>query len=113
WALNMEDSLARARWLADWTSLIEPGQAVPDYTGALAAVTAEDLSHVAGAYFVPERQYLGLHVPVVTLAGGAKAALVLVALLAGVWALKRIARRKKSRPSIAEGIPSAGVAHGT
>ena len=112
WALNMEDNLARARWLADWTTVVEPGQAVPNYATALTAVTAEDLARVAGTYFVPERQYLGLHVPVVTFASGAKAAVILIALLAAAWVLKRIARRKRSLPPIAEGIAPAGIVHG-
>ena len=70
---------------------------MPDHPAALAAVTAGDLARVANSYFAPERQYLGLHVPVVTLAGSAQAVAVAVGLASGVWIVRRAAQRRRKR----------------
>lgn len=96
WALSMEDNVSRAQWLADWTFSLDGDEPVPDYPAAIEAVVPEDLPRVLAAYFTPARRYVGLHQPVVTVAGGARAIAAVVALGVGVWGGLRLLRRSRS-----------------
>jgi predicted Zn-dependent peptidase len=97
WALSMEDNLERAKWLAQWASLLAPDEPVPDAPAALAAVTSEQVAEVAATYFTPERRFVGLHLPVLTVASGAWLAAGVVALIAGLWLVRRLRRRALAR----------------
>jgi predicted Zn-dependent peptidase len=97
WALAMEDNVDRASWLANWSAILSEDQPVPDYQAAIGAVEPEDLSRVVQTYFTPERSYTGQHQPVVTVASGARIAAGIVFLGAGVWALRRLRRRARTR----------------
>jgi predicted Zn-dependent peptidase len=97
WALAMEDNLTRARWLADWASVLPDGEPVPDLTAAIDAVTPQDLVRVVSTYYVPERRFVGLHLPVVTVASGAWFLAGIVVLAVGLWALRRLRRRARVR----------------
>jgi zinc protease len=97
WTLEMEDNLQRAFWLASWSAVTAAGQDLPDYAGAIEAVTPEDLSRVARIYLTPERGYVGRHKPVLTVTSGARLAGIVVALGAGAWAGRRFWRRAKKR----------------
>jgi zinc protease len=93
WALAMENNLDRALWLADWVAL-PASEPVPDYPAAIGAVTAEDLPRVVDTYFTPQRSYVGLHLPVATVASGAGAVGIVVVLALGAWGARRIGRRR-------------------
>jgi predicted Zn-dependent peptidase len=97
WALAMEDNVERAKWLAQWPSLLPAHEVVPDYPAQIDAVTPEDLSRVVAAYFVPERSYVGLHEPVATVASGARAVGAVVVLGLGLWGARRLRRRARGR----------------
>ncbi len=92
WALDMEEGAQRAAWLAQWA--FEPGeQPVPDYALAIDAVTVSDLRRMVEVYYTPERQFVGLHHPIVTVPRGAR----LLGLAAGagvlLWLWRRLLRR--------------------
>ncbi len=93
WLLSMEDNVARAKWLAEWSSALGPDDPVPDYRAALDAVEAEDLAGVVALYFTPERRFVGLHLPVVTLTGGIEGVIIAATLIAGLSATRRLGRR--------------------
>jgi predicted Zn-dependent peptidase len=97
WALAMEDNLARAGWLADWSSVLPDGEPVPDLQAAIDAVTPPDLVRVVSTYYVPERRFVGLHLPVVTVASGAWLLAGIVVLAGGIWAMRRLRRRARAR----------------
>jgi len=97
WALSMEDNVERAMWLAQWPSVLADDEPVPGYAAAIDAVTPQDLSRVVAAYFTPERSYVGLHQPVVTVASGARVAGLVVALGLGLWGGRRLWRRARRR----------------
>jgi predicted Zn-dependent peptidase len=97
WALAMEDNVERATWLAQWASVLAAGQPVPDYPAAIDAVSPADLARVTAAYFTPERRYLGLHQPVVTVASGARAAGIGLGLALSAWAARRVWRWARAR----------------
>jgi predicted Zn-dependent peptidase len=103
WALAMEDNLARAEWLADWTLVLTADQPVPNYQASINAVRPEDLSRVVNTYFTPERSFLGLHTPVVTVASGVRAAGALVGLALAAWGAHRWRRRASSHGGKASG----------
>ncbi|MDD5779386.1 MAG: insulinase family protein, partial [Candidatus Thermoplasmatota archaeon] len=93
WLLSMEDNVARAKWLAEWSSALGPDDPVPDYRAALDAVEAEDLAGVVARYFTPERRFVGLHLPVVTLTGGIEGLIIAATLIAGLSATRWLGRR--------------------
>lgn len=94
WALAMEDNVARASYLAEWSSLVEGGAPVPDRTAMIAAVAPDDLVRVAGGYLTPEASFEGLHRPAVTVVSGAAwAGALLAGLGAAAWAGLRWRRR--------------------
>jgi predicted Zn-dependent peptidase len=97
WALAVEDNLERAEWLADWSSVLSANDPLPDYQAAIDAVAPGDLVRVVNTYFTPDRSFEGLHDPVVTVAGGARAAGVAVGLglaaLVARWLWRRSRRR--------------------
>ncbi|MBU1748194.1 MAG: insulinase family protein, partial [Chloroflexi bacterium] len=99
WALDMEDNMARASWLAQWPAVLADDEPVPDYPAGIAAVTPADLTRVVETYFTPPRRYVGLHQPVLTVDSGARLAAVVLAGVAGlgaavgVWGLRRRRRR--------------------
>jgi predicted Zn-dependent peptidase len=96
WALAMEDNLARAAWLADWSSVLPDDEPVPDLAAAIDAVTPQDLARVVATYYVPERRFVGLHLPVVTVASGAWLLAGVVVLVGGIWTIRRL--RHRARP---------------
>ncbi len=98
WALAMEDNVKRAEYLADWSSLLEPGAPLPDYAGVVGQVTAADVVRVAATYFVPATSFEGAHVPAVTVAGGSLWLGALAALGALAWAWRRLRRRGYAGP---------------
>lgn len=70
WALAMEDNVARASYMAEWTSLLGAGEPLPDYPALINAVTVDDLVRVAQRYFKPEASFVAVHQPIVTVATG-------------------------------------------
>jgi predicted Zn-dependent peptidase len=98
WALTMEDNVERATWLAQWPAVLAGDEPVPDYRASIAAVTTEDVSRVVGIYFVPQRSYVGLHQPVVTVASGARLVGAALALGLGLWGVRRFRRRAENGP---------------
>jgi predicted Zn-dependent peptidase len=88
WALEMEDSTDRAAWLAQWAFEAD-GSAILDYDAAIDSVQPADVQRMVETYFTPERRYVGLHHPAVTVPHGAR----LLGLAAGVSALVWLARR--------------------
>ena len=97
WALAMEDNVQRAFWLAGWSAALSAGDPLPDFRASIEAVTPEDLSRVVAAYWTPERRFVGLHLPVVTVGSGVRLAAGGLALVAGVWLARRLRRRGKRR----------------
>jgi predicted Zn-dependent peptidase len=97
WRLRMEDNRERAAWLAEWASVLAPGEPVPDVAAALGAVTAGQVSRAVTTYLTPQRRYVGLHLPVLTVASGAWLAAGLVLFVAGVWFVRRLRRRAQAR----------------
>ena len=103
-ALAMEDNLWRARWLANWSSELPAGENVPDFRAEIDAVRSEDLARVVNRYFTPERSFVGMHLPVVTVASGAWGTGAVVLLALAAWATHRIWRWNRRRRGEAEGI---------
>ena len=97
WALAMEDNAKRAQWLAGWSSVLSGDEPVPDYPASIGAVVPEDLPRLVGTYFVPQGRYIGRHLPAATVASGARAVAVGVALAAGLWGARRLRRRARAR----------------
>ena len=96
WALDMEDNVERAVWLARWSSVLSADEPVPDYQATIDAVTPEDLSRVVETYFTPQRRYLGLHRPVATVASGARTVGAIVGLGLSAWVARRLWRRARA-----------------
>lgn len=94
WSLSMEDNVTRANYLAEWSSLLGAGEPLPDYAALVSQVTADDLVRVVNTYLVPEASFEGLHIPVVTVAGGAVWGGAILGVGALGWAWRRLARRK-------------------
>jgi predicted Zn-dependent peptidase len=88
WALEMEDSADRAAWLAQWAFEADD-HSIPDFNAAIDGVQAGDVQRMVETYFTPERRFVGLHHPAVTVPRGAR----LLGLAAGVSALLWLARR--------------------
>jgi predicted Zn-dependent peptidase len=97
WALAMEDNLERARWLAEWCTVLRDSELPPKYAGAIDAVAPADLSRMVTTYLTPERRYLGLHQPVVTVTSGARKATLATGLGLGAWAARRMWRWTRAR----------------
>jgi predicted Zn-dependent peptidase len=96
WALSMEDNVERAMWLAQWSSVLAADEPVPDYQAAIEAVTPEDLPRVMETYFTPQRRYLGIHQPVVTVASGVRALGIAVGLGLSAWVARKLWRRARA-----------------
>jgi len=71
WALDMEDNFGRISWLNDWPLVLTHEEPVPDCIAEVDAVTPEDLARVLNTYFTPERSYVVMHVPILTVYRGA------------------------------------------
>ena len=99
WALAMEDSWARASWLADWALVLRDDEPVPDYEAAIEAVTAADLARVVNTYFTPAQSYVGEHRPVVTIASGTAVVGATVGLGIAAWIGRKVWRRGTRRKS--------------
>ncbi len=99
WALLMEDNMERASWLADWSAALSDGEPLPDYQAAIGAVTVDDLARVVDTYFTPQRSFVGLHAPLLTVASGATWFAGLVVLGVAVWGVRRFRRRRKRSAS--------------
>jgi predicted Zn-dependent peptidase len=95
WSLSMEDNLERAGWLADWAFLVADDAPVPDYIASIGVVTAADLARVVDTYFTPQRRYIGLHQPIITVTGGARLAGIVAAMGGGLWIGRKALRRRK------------------
>ena len=93
WALSMEDNLERAAWLTQWALSTAGDGRAPDYAALVNTVTDEDLARVVNDYFVPQRRYVGLHQPAVTVASGARALGAIAGLGAAAWLARRLWRR--------------------
>jgi len=97
WALAMEDNVERAKWLAQWSSVLSADEPVPDYRAFVGAVTPEDLSRLVNTYFVPAGSYIGRHLPVATVAASARAVVIGIALVVGLLVARRLRRRARVR----------------
>jgi predicted Zn-dependent peptidase len=97
WALAMEDNVARASYLAEWTSLLDSGVPLPDYPALINAVTSDDLVRVGQRYFTPEASYVALHQPIITVATGGVWGGALVGAGALWWGWRRWRRRRRMR----------------
>lgn len=70
WALRMERNFGRVHWLNDWVLSLADDEPVPDYETEIDAVTPEDLTRVLKTYFIPERSYVVMHLPILTVYRG-------------------------------------------
>lgn len=95
WALTMEANYTRARWLAGWSSVLSDDEALPNYPAAIGAVTPDDLARIVQIYFTPQRRYLGMHQPIVTVTSGAWVFGGMVGLGVGAWLARRMWRRSR------------------
>lgn len=97
WALSMEDTASCAGYLADWALVLSDGEDLPDYATAIEAVTAADLKRVVETYFTPDRRYVGVHQPIVTVTGGARVAGIIAGVGAAWWLGRKVMRRARKR----------------
>lgn len=95
WTLSMESNVKQAMWLARWSSALSAEEPVPNFRQAVAAVTPADLPRVVERYFAPERRYLGLHLPVVTIARAGR----VIGAVTGVGLVAVAARKLLSQKS--------------
>lgn len=95
WALLMEDNLERATWLAQWVWLTPDDGQMRDYVAHIDAVTAADLARLVDTYFVPERRYVGLHEPAVTVTSAARALGIAAGVGVAAWLARRLLRRRQ------------------
>jgi predicted Zn-dependent peptidase len=100
WALSMEDNVQRAGWLAEWAQMLEDDAPIPDYTAVIEAVTSADLARVVKTYFTPQRRYVGLHQPVLTVSSGATLMGAAIGLGLAAWLGRKLwSRRRQPRAS--------------
>lgn len=95
-ALGLEDNLSRARWLAGWAMRIDNETPIPSYEENIDAVTPADLSRMITTYFTPQRRFVGIHDPVLTVSSGVRlAAGIMATVAAGVGGAFWVWRRRK------------------
>jgi len=97
WALRMEGNFGRVHWLNGLVLALADDQPVPDYEAKIDAVTPEDLTRVLNTYFIPQRSYVVMHLPILTVYRGvwiAGGGLVLIGL---VIYRRRQKKEKKQR----------------
>ena len=92
WALAMEDSADRAAWLAQWAFETD-GSTIPDHDAAIDGVQPADLQRMVQTYFTPERRYVGVHHPAVTVPRGARLLGMAAAVSVLAWLARRLWRR--------------------
>lgn len=97
WALSMEDTANCAGYLADWALVLGDDEELPDYAAAIEAVTVSDLKRVVETYFTPDRRYVGVHQPIVTVTGGARLAGIIAGVGAAWWLGRKAMRRARTR----------------
>jgi len=95
WALSMEDNVQRAGWLAEWAQMLDDDAPIPDYTEVIEAVTPADLARVVKTYFTPQRRYVGLHQPVLTVTSGATFMGAAIGLGLAAWLGRKLWRRRR------------------
>lgn len=96
WALGLEDNLSRAHWLAGWAMRVDNETPIPSYEANIDALTPADLSRIVETYFTPQRRFVGMHDPVLTVSSGVRlAAGALATLVAGAGGAFWVWRRRK------------------
>ncbi len=98
WALSMEGNVARASYLAEWTSLLGTSDPPPNYPALIGAVTADDLVRVTKTYLRPEVGFVAAHEPIITVMSGAVWGGALVSAAALGWGWRRW-RRMSHKPA--------------
>ncbi|MBN1661134.1 MAG: insulinase family protein [Anaerolineae bacterium] len=94
WALSMEDNQSRALWLAGWATILSDDDLVPNPPAEINAVTPEDLTRVVATYYTPERRFVGLHLPILTVTSAAWLAAGFVAIVGAIWTVRHVRRRR-------------------
>jgi len=69
-ALSMETNFGRVHWLNRWVLALADDDPVPDYEAMIDQVTPADLTRMLTTYFVPQRSYVLMHVPILTVYRG-------------------------------------------
>ncbi|PZO44165.1 MAG: hypothetical protein DCF19_02890 [Pseudanabaena frigida] len=95
WSISMEDNMTRASWLLDWSTILSDNEVVPDYDAEINKVTAADLVRVIQSYFVPQRRFVGIHQPVITVFSGLLIGGVVLLLIIGGAIGYKLWRRSK------------------
>ena len=103
WALNMESNFGRVDWLNNWTLALTQDETVPDYPAMIEAVAPADLTRVLKTYLVPQRSYVVMHVPILTIYRGIWLGGSVVVVLGGLIFYRR---RRKQRQRQAAALQS-------
>ncbi|OYQ62200.1 hypothetical protein B9G53_23475 [Pseudanabaena sp. SR411] len=93
WSISRESNGAIAGSLVGWSAILADTEPVPDYVAEIEKVSVQDLVRVVQTYFVPQRRFVGIHQPAITLIFGLQIAGVVVVIVGG-WIFYRVWRRK-------------------
>lgn len=99
WSISRESNSAIASSLMYWSTILSDTEPVPDYVTEIEKVSAQDLVRVVQAYFVPQRRFVGIHQPAITLIFGLQVAGVIAVILGG-WIVYRVWRRKRKKKAV-------------
>lgn len=97
WALRMERNFGRVLWLNNRVLSLAEDEPVPDYQARIEAVTPEDLTRVLNTYFIPERSYVVMHLPILTVYRGAWLGGSFLLLGAGFFYRRRKKRQRRQK----------------
>lgn len=97
WALNMEKNFGRVHWLNSWVLSLPDNEPVPDYETEIDVVTSEDLTRVLNTYFTPQRSYVVMHLPILTVYRGVWITGGVIVLIGLVIIYRRRRKKKKRR----------------
>jgi len=104
WALRMERNFGRVLWLNGLVLSLADDQPVPDYEAEIDAVTSEDLTRVLNTYLTPQRSYVVMHLPILTVYRGAWIAgggLVLIGLVI-YWRRQKKEKKRRYREIVSK-----------
>jgi predicted Zn-dependent peptidase len=96
WSISRESNSAIADSLMYWSAILSDTEPIPDYVTEIEKVSDQDLVRVVQAYFVPQRRFVAIHQPAITLIFGLQVAGVIVVILGG-WIVYRVWRRKRTK----------------
>jgi len=91
-------------WLNGLVLSLADDQPVPDYEAEIDAVTSEDLTRVLNTYLTPQRSYVVMHLPILTVYRGAWIAgggLVLIGLVI-YWRRQKKEKKRRYREIVSK-----------